>query len=202
MSSFQCFPDEQEQIAIGYRNIYNKLCSHNQLTECIAIGLGLGPQNGEKKRSLPSQSGRSRTGKYWDGAWAEAHTSRRDPLRTRSPCYGASPRPTNPGSWRGLCHQGKYEVLLQNSILLILLSSMHGPYHVFSRLTSHDNLLYYCLLSPPMQFQFGKSTVQATVPDVAGSPKIVCWTFFYPRKYLSTIHCQMIWTSRSDCSGH
>ena len=62
------------------------------------------------KKSLPSQSGQSRTGKYWDSAWAKAHTSCRHPLRTRSPCYGASPQPTSPGSWRSLCHQGKYEV--------------------------------------------------------------------------------------------
>jgi len=63
-----------------------------------------------KKKSLPSQSGRSRTGKYWDGAWTEAHTSHRHSLRTRSPCYGEPPQPTSPGRWRSLCHQGKYEV--------------------------------------------------------------------------------------------
>ena len=84
-----------------------------------------------KKRSLPSQSGRSRTGKYCDGAWAEAHTSRGHPLRTRSPCYGASPRPTNPGI------EGAYaiKVSMRSSppsiTLLILLLSAHGPYHVF-----------------------------------------------------------------------
>jgi len=63
-----------------------------------------------KKKSLPRQRGRSRTGKYWDGAWTEAHTSHRHSLRTRSPCYGEPPQPTNPGRWRSLCHQGKYEV--------------------------------------------------------------------------------------------
>jgi len=44
-----------------------------------AIRLGLG-QSKNKRKGLPSQSGQSRTGKYWDGAWAEAHTSRRHPL--------------------------------------------------------------------------------------------------------------------------
>ena len=35
------------------------------------------------EKSLLSQSGQSRTGKYWDSAWAEAHTNRRLPLRTK-----------------------------------------------------------------------------------------------------------------------
>ena len=73
----------------------------------------------QKIRSPPSQSGRSGTGKYWDGACTEAHTSRRHPLRTRSPCYGGSPRPINPGSWRSLCHQGKYELFMCSIIPFI-----------------------------------------------------------------------------------
>ena len=53
-------------------------CNYQNKTT-MYIGLGL-EQNKSKKRGLPSQSGRGRTGKYLDSAWAEAHTSRDYPL--------------------------------------------------------------------------------------------------------------------------
>ena len=53
-------------------------CNYQNKTT-MYIGLGL-EQKKSKKRGLPSQSGRGRTGKYLDSAWAEAHTSRDYPL--------------------------------------------------------------------------------------------------------------------------
>ena len=56
-----------------------------------------------KKRGLPSQSGRSRTGKYWDGAWAGAHTNHRHPLYGQGRRAMESPHGPQTQVCEGIC---------------------------------------------------------------------------------------------------
>jgi len=100
----------------------------------VVSGLGLGHVN--NKKGGPTQpEGRSGTGKYCDGAWAGAHTNRELPLRTWSPCYGRPSRAINPGTWRDLCHQGKYEDFKSRRGVYKGWRAAHGPSRLSRQLT-------------------------------------------------------------------
>ena len=66
------------------------------------LRLGLGQWKSEKK-GLPSQSGRSRTGKYWDGAWAGAHTNHRQPMYGQGRRAMSAPRGPQTQLHEGTC---------------------------------------------------------------------------------------------------
>jgi len=78
--------------------------------KCCYIGLGLEHSTDIKKKACPA-----RVAKAGQENIETVHKPK--PIQAAdslwgqwSPCYGELPRPTNPCTWRGLCHQGKYEV--------------------------------------------------------------------------------------------